>query len=107
MWIEVEAGYEFEDHQAWIHCCPGDLNAPPRAEPVDDECRAKVHEWMTVHRPAGIQVIKAQLEQIDLIKDPKDRERLLAMGKAYGLIGSDAKKQKAAAKQEATPASEN
>ncbi len=87
MEIEVAAGFELSDGQAWIHCCPGDLNAPPIAEPADDECVAAVRDWMENKRPAAIAAIKAQLDQIDKITNPEDKKRLLAMGKAYGLIG--------------------
>jgi hypothetical protein len=86
--IDVAAGYEVEDFQAWINCCPGDLNSAPLAEPADDECREAVRVWMEVKRPAAIAQIKAQLDQIDTIKNPIDRKRLLAMGEAYGLIGN-------------------
>jgi hypothetical protein len=81
-------GLIVDDPQAWIHCCPGDMNKPPIAEPADDACRAKVAEWMTVNRPAGIAQIKAQLEQIDLLTNDDDKGRLLALGRAYGLIGN-------------------
>lgn len=86
--IEVDPGYEIEDPLAWIHCCPGDLNSAPIAEPVDDSCREAVRVWMEVKRPIAILQIKSQLEQIDMIKNPEDRKRLLAMGEAYGLIGN-------------------
>jgi hypothetical protein len=85
--LSFAAGYTVEDPNAWIHCCPGDMNSAPIAEPVDDECRAKVKEWMEIHRPAGIAQIKAQLEQIDLLTNDDDKGRLLALGRDYGLIG--------------------
>lgn len=101
--VEVDAGYEVEDPQAWIHCCPGDLNSAPIAEPSDDECRDAVRVWMEEKRPAAIKAIAAQLEQIDQLKNPEDRARLLAMGQAYGLVGfaaaSDSKKSKAETKR--------
>lgn len=87
MEIEVGAGFELSDDQAWIHCCPGDMNAPPIAEPADDDCVEAVRVWMEVKRPAAIAAIKAQLDQIDKITNQEDKKRLLAMGKAYGLIG--------------------
>lgn len=99
--FEVGAGYVIEDPQAWIHCCPGDLNAPPIAEAADDECAEAVRVWMEEKRPAAIAQIKAQLDNIQFVKNPDDKERLLAMGRAYGLIGSD--KPKKAAKPAATP----
>lgn len=99
--FEVSAGYQVEDPQAWIHCCPGDLNSAPIAEPADEECAAAVKEWMEVKRPAAIQQIKAQLDQIEFIKHPEDKQRLLAMGKAYGLIGASAEKK---SKKAETPA---
>lgn len=95
--VEVAAGYELSGDQAWIHCCPGDLNAPPIAEPSDAECVEAVRVWMEVKRPAAIAAIKAQLDQIDKVTNPDDKKRLLAMGKAYGLIGD----KKAAAAPEA------
>lgn len=85
--IEVAAGYVLTDPNAWVHCCPGDLNAPPIAEPADEECVVAVREWMEVKRPVAIAAIAAQLEQIEMIKNPEDKKRLLAMGKAYGLLG--------------------
>lgn len=81
-------GYEKEDPLAWIHCCPGEMNAPAIAEPADDECRAKVKVWMEVNRPQGIATLKAQLDQIELITDERDKKHLLALGRAYGLIGT-------------------
>jgi hypothetical protein len=87
-WIEMSTGYEVNDPQAWIHCCPGEGNSAPIAEAVDDECKDAVRVWMEEKRPAAIAQIKAQIEQIDMIKHPKDRERLLALGRAYGLIGT-------------------
>jgi hypothetical protein len=86
--VTVEAGFIIEDPQAWIHCCPGDSNADPIAEPVDDECREAVRVWMTEKRPAGIAAIKAQLDQIDLIQDEGHRNRLKQLGRAYGLLPS-------------------
>lgn len=93
--IDVAAGFEISDPQAWIHCCPGDLNAPPIAEPADAECVEAVRVWMEEKRPAAIAAIKAQLDQIDKVTNPEDKKRLLAMGKAYGLLGD--KKQAAPA----------
>lgn len=90
--IEVSAGYVLTDPNAWVHCCPGDLNAPAIAEPADDECVAAVREWMEVKRPAAIAAIAAQLEQIDMITNAEDKKRLMAMGKAYGLLPSKEKK---------------
>jgi len=84
--IEVAAGYVVEDPQAWIHCCPGDLNSPPIAEPADEECLEAVRVWMEEKRPLAIAQIKAQVEQIELLTNADDKKRLLAMGKAYGLI---------------------
>ena len=85
--IDVDPGYEIADPLAWIHCCPGDLNSAPIAQPVDDECREAVRVWMEEKRPAAIAAIKAQLEQIDMLTNREDRKRLLAMGEAYGLTG--------------------
>jgi hypothetical protein len=90
--IEVEAGYEIEDPQVWVHCCPGDLNSAPIAVAVDDECKEAVRVWMEEKRPLAIAQIKAQLEQINMIKNAEDKDRLLAMGEAYGLIGTAVKK---------------
>jgi hypothetical protein len=87
--FEVTAGWILDDPQAWIHCCPGDLNSPPIAEAVDDECREAVRVWMEEKRPLAIAQIKAQIDQIEFIKNPEDRARLLEMGRAYGLIGSE------------------
>lgn len=84
--VEVDAGYEIEDPRAWIHCCPGVLNSAPIAEPADAECTAKVKEFMEVQRPQAIAQIKAQLDQIESFKDPEHKKRLLALGKAYGLL---------------------
>ena len=92
--IEVGAGFMLDDPQAWIHCCPGELNSAPIAEPFDDECREAVRVWMEEKRPEAIKLIAAQLDQIDTLKNPEDKKRLLAMGKAYGLLG-DKKKPKA------------
>lgn len=89
--IEVGAGYIAEDPQAWIHCCPGDLNSAPIAEPADEECVEAVRVWMEEKRPEAIKLIAAQLDQIDTLKDPEDKKRLLAMGKAYGLLGDKKK----------------
>jgi hypothetical protein len=89
--IEVGAGFQLEGEDAWIHCCPGDFNADPIAEPVDDECREKVREWMEEKRPLAIAQIRAQLDQIDLITDPRDKQHLLAMARSYGLISDKAK----------------
>jgi hypothetical protein len=86
--LEFGPGYVAEDPQAWIHCCPGDGNTPPIAEPADDECIKAVRDWMEVKRPAGIAQIKAQLEQIDLLTNAEDKKRLLELGRAYGLIGN-------------------
>jgi hypothetical protein len=86
--VEFGPGYVAEDPQAWIHCCPGDGNTPPIAEPADEECIKAVRDWMEVKRPAGIAQIKAQLEQIDLLTNKADKDRLLELGRAYGLIGS-------------------
>ena len=101
--FEVSAGWVLDDPQAWIHCCPGDLNSPPIAEPVDAECREAVRVWMEEKRPLAIAQIKAQIDQIEFIKNPEDRDRLMAMGRAYGLIGPERTK-KAGSKAE-TPAS--
>lgn len=36
-----------QDHpESWKNCVNGHLNAPPIAVPEDDECKAKVREWM-------------------------------------------------------------
>lgn len=81
-------GYITEDPQAWIHCCPGDMNTAPIAEPADEQCAAAVRQWMEKQRPAGIAQLKAQLDQIDLLQNPADKQRLLDLGRAYGLIGA-------------------
>ena len=86
--LEFGPGYTVEDPQAWIHCCPGDGNTPPIAEPADDACVKAVREWMEVKRPAGIAQIKAQLEQINLLTNEADKKRLLDLGRSYGLIGT-------------------
>lgn len=95
--LEFKSGFEIDDPQAWIHCCPGDMNSAPIAEPVDDECRAEVKKWMEVYRPAGIAAIKAQLEQIDSLTNPQDRRRLMDLGRAYGLIGTKTERTSSAA----------
>lgn len=84
--INVEAGFVIEDDQAWIHCCPGEFNAPAIAVPADDECIEAVRVWMEEKRPKQIALIKAQVEQIHMIKDPRDKQHLLAMAEAYGLL---------------------
>lgn len=88
--IEVGPGYVLDDPDCWIHCCPGELNAPPIAEPADDECREAVRYWMEQKRPVAIQQIRVALANIEHIRNPDDKKRLLAMGRAYGLIGADA-----------------
>ena len=94
--ILVGAGYVLDDPQSWIHCCPGDTNSSPIAEPIDDECREAVRVWMEEKRPAGIAAIKAQLDQIDMIKDEGHRKRLKELGRAYGLLpGSESRAVKA------------
>jgi hypothetical protein len=100
-WLDTDPGYEIEGPDAWLHCCPGEMNSAPRAEAVDDECKEAVRVWMEDKRPGQILLIKAQLEQIDKITNPQDKARLLEMGKAYGLIGGEKKK---AGKTEAPPA---
>lgn len=95
--LEFGPGYTIEDPQAWIHCCPGDGNSPAIAEPVDDECREAVRKWMEVYRPAGIAQLKAQFEQIDLLKNPEDRRRLMDLARAYGLLPSNKPKSEVAA----------
>lgn len=93
--VEVGAGYIIDHPQAYFHCCPGDMNAPAIAEPVDDECREATRIWMEVNRPAGIAAIRAQYEQIDFITSEIDKTRLKALARAYGLI-PDAAAKKAA-----------
>jgi hypothetical protein len=100
--LEFAPGYVVEDPQAWIHCCPGEMNAPPIAEPADEQCAAAVREWMEKQRPAGIAQLKAQLDQIDLLQNPADKQRLLDLGRAYGLIAT--KTPAAASPKRATPA---
>jgi len=90
--IEVAAGYVVDDPQAWMHCCPGEMNSAPIAESGDEECFAAVKLWMEEKRPAAIKLIAAQLDQIDSLKNPEDKRRLLAMGRAYGLIGKSKEK---------------
>jgi len=84
--IDVGAGFEVDDPQAWIHCCPGEFNSPAIATPSDDECREAVRVWMEEMRPKQIAVIKAQVEQINMIKDPRDKQHLQAMAEAYGRL---------------------
>lgn len=88
--LEVDAGYILTGSDCWIHCCPGDLNAAPIAEAVDDECREAVRIWMEEKRPAAIEQIRQALKNLDSYKNREDRERLMAMGRAYGLIGTTA-----------------
>lgn len=101
--LEVDPGYVLDGPDAWIHCCPGDLNSPAIAEPLDDECREKVRVWMEVKRPAAIEQIRQNLKNIEHFKNPDDKARLLAMGRAYGLIGPE---QPAAGKAPKKPAAE-
>lgn len=101
--IDVGAGFEVEDPQAWIHCCPGEFNSPAIATPADDECREAVRVWMEEKRPKQIALIKAQVEQINMIKEPRDRQHLLAMAEAYGLLPG----QKPVASDEKREASES
>lgn len=84
--LDVDAGYELSGPDCWIHCCPGDLNAPPIAEPLDDECREAVRVWMQDRRPRALEEIKNALQSLHAIKDPEHRKRLQAMGVAYGLL---------------------
>jgi hypothetical protein len=101
--IEVEPGYVMDHPDVWIHCCPGDLNSDPIAEPVDDECREAVRVWMNEKRPAAIASIKAQLDQIDLIKDEGHRNRLKQLARAYGVLpGTDGKQSKSAKQPDGT-----
>ena len=101
--IDVGAEFEVEDPQAWIHCCPGEFNAPAIATPADDECREAVRVWMEEKRPKQIALIKAQVEQISMIKETRDRQHLLAMAEAYGLLPG----QKPVASDEKREASES
>jgi hypothetical protein len=105
--IDVGAGFEVEDPQAWIHCCPGEFNAPAIAVAADDECREAVRVWMEEKRPKQIALIKAQVEQINMIKDPRDRQHLMAMAEAYGLLpGRKAADVPAASPETASPAAD-
>lgn len=89
-WIDVDAGYVLTGDDCWIHCCPGDTNAPPIAEPADAECAARVREFMAKQRPEGIAQIKQALENLSAYKNPDDKARLMQLGRAYGLIGPQA-----------------
>lgn len=84
--LAVSAGYVIDHPDAWVHCCPGVMNAKPIAEPADDECSAKVRIWMEEKRPAALKQIASQLEQLDTLKDPADRRRLTELARAYGLL---------------------
>ena len=84
--VQVGAGFEVEDPQAWMHCCPGSHNAPPIAEPADDECAEAVRVFMTQTRPLGICAIQAQLDQLDKLTNAEDREAVKNLARSYGLV---------------------
>ena len=84
--VQVAAGYEVEDPQAWMHCCPGSHNAPPIAEPADAECVEAVRLFMTQTRPLGIAAIQAQLDHLEKISNAEDREAVKNLARSYGLV---------------------
>lgn len=88
--VSVAPGFVLEGDDCWIHCCPGDMNAQPIAEPACDACREAVRVWMETRRPAAIESIRNALANLSSFKNPQDRDRLTAMGRAYGLIGGEA-----------------
>ncbi len=46
MEITLPVGHIIDDPKAWAHCVPGYMNAPPPAEPADDEARETVKAMM-------------------------------------------------------------
>ena len=83
--IEVDADYVYDHPDCWVLCCPGFMNSTPTCEPADDECRAKVAEWMTEKRPAQLRNIQNQLDNLKAVKDPDHRKHITRLAAAYGL----------------------
>lgn len=86
--IDVEEGYELEHPQAWMHCCPGLMNAQPIAEPADEECKAKTLGWLQETRPQKLAQLKQMYEQRHKFKDATVRESIEQQAVAYGIVGS-------------------
>ena len=84
-YLSVKAGYVIDHPKAWIKCCPGLFNADPDAEPVDDECRAKVRNFMETARPEALKQLKNLIDNLDSIEDEDTRRELVTMAKAYGV----------------------
>jgi len=82
-------GHLMDDPHCWIHCVPGYMNAPPIAEPVDDECRARVARWMET-RSAKLDGLRAMVRNKDNAT-PAQAKQLEKLAEAYDIEteGSD------------------
>ena len=111
----VPAGTVIEDQNAWLHCVPGEMNAPAKAKPVDDECREKVRDWMEEKRPIELEKIRLMARPDNLKRmSKKAREHVKDLAEAYGLadvkepvIESEKAKAKAQRQATAEPANDN
>lgn len=88
--LPMPAGFESTEPDDWIHCVPGDFNAPARAVPLDEESRAKVNEWMKA-RSGKLEDIREQLKRAPRNKEEKEAQK--ALREAYAdELGLDEKK---------------
>lgn len=86
MYIDLPIGYEVEGPHVWGFCCPGYMNEPPFAEPVDKECRDKVRKWMEKDRPQRLDQIRQMLRPANLRKmSKKQQQHIQDLARVYGL----------------------
>lgn len=81
--IIIPKGTEIDHPDAHIHCRPGVNNAPPLAEPVDDEAKAE-HAAYLLTVPGRLLELKALAEAVD--PNTAYGKDAIACAKAYGLI---------------------
>ena len=85
--ITYPVGFEFEGDLAWTYCVPGYRNEAPKAEPIDDECRAAVRKHLEQHQPAAFRRLQALVRNPP--KNPHEKAHVFKLAKAYGLLDGD------------------
>ena len=89
-YMMLPVGFVIEGPFVWGECCPGYKGEPPRAKPVDDECKKRVTYWMEVERPKQLDLIRQMAKSSKSSKmTPAKKAHLEDLVRVYGLDEDD------------------